>query len=174
MLDQHLSRTLMTTPLGDMLVVCSEKGLRGCWFLGQSHFPKEALDFKDPESKESTQIHHEVGQQIELYFNNKIDKFNICIDFGPRGTPFQREVWGALLSIPFGQTSSYANIAQAINRPKAVRAVGGAIGKNPISLIVPCHRVVGSTGALTGYAGGIDRKKALLDLEKLTPSLSAQ
>jgi len=174
MLDQHLSRTLMTTPLGDMLVVCSEKGLRGCWFLGQSHFPKQALDFKDPSSKESTKTHHEVSQQIELYFKHKIDKFNICIDFGPHGTPFQREVWDALLSIPFGQTSSYANIAQAIKRPKAVRAVGGAVGKNPISLIVPCHRVVGSSGALTGYAGGIDRKKALLDLENLTYSLSAQ
>jgi len=166
MFASHISRSLSPTPLGEMLVLCSEKGLRGCWFLGQSHFPKDAFNFNESHTVKSAQNHQTVGLQLALYFNNHIDKFDMPLDLENYGTAFQRDVWHALLSIPYGETQSYTTIAQRINRPRAVRAVGGAIGKNPISVIIPCHRVVGSDGAMTGYAGGIERKKYLLCLER--------
>ncbi|MEI7737716.1 MAG: methylated-DNA--[protein]-cysteine S-methyltransferase [Betaproteobacteria bacterium] len=163
--ESHISRSLSPTPLGEMLVLCSEKGLRGCWFLGQSHFPKDAFNFNESQTAKSTQIHQAVSHQLALYFSNQIDKFDICLDLDNEGTPFQKEVWHVLTSIPYGATLSYSTIAQKINRPNAVRAVGSAIGRNPISVIIPCHRVIGANGSITGYAGGIERKRSLLFLE---------
>jgi methylated-DNA-[protein]-cysteine S-methyltransferase len=101
---------------------------------------------------------------LQQYFARERTVFTLPLDLG-RGTPFQQRVWQSLLAIAAGTTSTYGSIAHAIASPKAVRAVGAAVGRNPISIIVPCHRVVGSTGALTGYAGGLDRKIALLQLE---------
>lgn len=102
-------------------------------------------------------------QQLELYFNGELEQFNIPLD--PKGTEFQKSVWQCLSKIPFGKAVSYLDIAKMVNKPKGAQAVGGANGRNPISIIVPCHRVVGSNGSLTGYAGGIERKLWLLNHE---------
>lgn len=104
------------------------------------------------------------AQQLQQYFAGNRQQFDLPMRF--QGTEFQQQVWQALNTIPFGQTRSYQQIATQINRPKAVRAVGSAIGRNPMSIMVPCHRVIGSSGKLTGFAGGLDNKRLLLDLEQ--------
>ena len=101
--------------------------------------------------------------ELGEYFDGNRKAFDVPLD--PQGTEFQQQVWQALLEIPYGQMASYAEVASAINKPKAVRAVGAANGRNPISILVPCHRVIGSNGSLTGYAGGLPRKQWLLQLE---------
>jgi methylated-DNA-[protein]-cysteine S-methyltransferase len=103
-------------------------------------------------------------EQLEGYWRGELRDFDVPL--APRGTPFQQRVWAALRTIPYGQTRSYAEVAGQIGQPTAVRAVGAANGRNPIWLVVPCHRVIGSTGALTGYAGGLDVKRYLLDHER--------
>jgi methylated-DNA-[protein]-cysteine S-methyltransferase len=105
-----------------------------------------------------------VKAQLRAYFNGELKRFDLML--APAGTPFQLKVWQALLTIPYGELVSYKAIAEAIGNPKAVRAVGGAVGKNPIPIIVPCHRCVGSDGSLTGFGGGLDTKKRLIDLER--------
>ena len=105
-----------------------------------------------------------VKQQLEQYFAGQRQQFNLPLDF--QGTDFQQQVWRALLSIPYGETRSYKDIALQIGNEKAVRAVGAANGRNPISIIAPCHRVIGSGGALVGFAGGLDKKQILLSLEQ--------
>jgi methylated-DNA-[protein]-cysteine S-methyltransferase len=105
----------------------------------------------------------EAADQLRAYFAGELREFDLPL--APRGTAFQRRVWDAVSAIPFGATASYAEIAAVIGTPSACRAVGAANGRNPLPVIVPCHRVVGSTGALTGYGGGLERKRALLDLE---------
>jgi methylated-DNA-[protein]-cysteine S-methyltransferase len=108
-------------------------------------------------------------EQLGQYFEGKRSEFSLELDL--LGTDFQRQVWQSLLTIPYGQTCSYGDIANLLNNPKAVRAVGAANGKNPVSVIVPCHRVIGANGTLTGYAGGLNRKEWLLKLE--SPQSSA-
>jgi methylated-DNA-[protein]-cysteine S-methyltransferase len=103
-------------------------------------------------------------QQWLAYLKGELKQFDLPLHF-LWGTPFQQSVWTALLTIPYGQTTSYADIAHAVGRPSAFRAVGAAVGRNPLSVIVPCHRVMGANGALTGYAGGLQRKQHLLQLE---------
>ena len=105
-----------------------------------------------------------VSTQLTAYFEGQIREFSVPLDL--RGTPFQLQVWNSLRTIPYGETRSYAQVAMAISRPRAVRAVGAANGQNPIPILVPCHRVVGSNGALVGYGGGLDTKRFLLDLER--------
>ena len=107
----------------------------------------------------------EARRQLLAYFAGELRQFSVPLDF--RGTDFQKSVWQALLTIPFGETRSYAAIARQIGKPAAVRAVGAANGRNPISIIAPCHRVIGSNGALTGFAGGLDVKDYLLRLEEI-------
>lgn len=106
----------------------------------------------------------QAAAQLAEYFAGQRQSFTIPL--APRGTPFQQEVWRALCAIPYGQTRSYGQLAAALGRPSAARAVGGACRRNPIWLMIPCHRVVGASGSLTGYAGGLERKKALLALEQ--------
>ena len=108
----------------------------------------------------------DVTEQLQAYFDGTLREFDLSLS--PRGTEFQNRVWSALRDIPYGQTCSYRDIAEAIGAPKAVRAVGLANGRNPISVIVPCHRVVGANGSLTGYGGGLPNKQLLLDLERRT------
>ncbi len=103
-------------------------------------------------------------QQLEDYFKGKRQTFDGSLDL--IGTPFQKQVWQQLLQIPYGQTTTYGELAQAIGRPKAVRAVGGAVGRNPVMIVVPCHRVIGKDGSLTGFGGGLPLKKELLSLEQ--------
>lgn len=106
----------------------------------------------------------QVTEELQAYFAGDLREFTVDITF-PGGTPFQRKVWHELRNIPYGEVRSYKDIAKGIGAPKAVRAVGGANNKNPISIIVPCHRVIGSNGSLVGYGGGLDKKKHLLELE---------
>jgi O-6-methylguanine DNA methyltransferase len=107
--------------------------------------------------------HRELRSQLDAYFAGKLRRFTVPLDL--RGTVFQRQVWGLLGGIPWGETRSYRQIAEAMGRPKAARAVGRAVGTNPVSIVIPCHRVIGSDGSLTGYGGGLDRKAALLEME---------
>lgn len=118
----------------------------------------------EPATGRDGQLERRVAKALERYFSGTRASFDLPWTFG--GTDFQRAVWQALTAIPYGETVTYGEIARRIKRPRAVRAVGMACGRNPISIIVPCHRVVGSNGSLTGYGGGLDRKKWLLDLEQ--------
>ena len=111
----------------------------------------------------------ELRRQLDAYFAGELEDFDLRL--APSGTPFQLQVWRALREIPYGATASYGEIARAVGQPGAARAVGGANNRNPIAIIVPCHRVIGAGGSLTGYGGGLDRKRLLLELEAGTPTL---
>lgn len=147
------------TPLGKVLIARTEAGLAGLWFESQKWHP---APFSAPERPDDPLL-SEAATQITDYFAGRRTHFELPLDL--HGSPFQRSVWQALRDIECGATRSYAEIAHRIGSPLAVRAVGAAVGRNPVSVIVPCHRVLGSSGQLTGYAGGLDRKRALLALE---------
>lgn len=149
------------SPLGQLTLAATERGICGVYFHDQRNF-------KGTAGWQITRHHPHLdatAKQLDEYFAGKRHQFDVPLDLYVSGTPFQQSVWQALLSIQFGKTSSYGKHALLLNKPRAVRAVGGAIGRNPISIIVPCHRVLGSNGALTGYDGGLERKKYLLQLE---------
>ncbi|OGB14128.1 MAG: cysteine methyltransferase [Burkholderiales bacterium RIFCSPHIGHO2_12_FULL_67_38] len=161
-----LSQAVQTTipsPLGPLLLAASPRGLAGVWYADQRHLPL-------PQQVQRWPIDHDhallqtAAAQLGAYFQGERLDFDLPLDLSG-GTPFQRAVWLALLGIPAGHTRSYGDMARQIDRPAAVRAVGAAIGRNPLGIVVPCHRVVGGNGSLTGYAGGLDRKRALLRLE---------
>lgn len=157
------ARCSLSTPLGPMTLAAHDTALVWAGFDGQKHAPdSNAWPISDTHP-----VLRLACEQLQQYFASKRTAFGIPLDLGS-GTPFQQSVWRSLLGIKPGATCSYATISQQIGNPKAVRAVGAAIGRNPVSIIVPCHRIVGSNGALTGYAGGIDRKIALLQLESST------
>lgn len=160
-------QTRITTSLGDMVLAATDQGLAGTWFTDQRHRP-EALDFKNVPHAWPRDDQHPVllqtAKQLTEYFAGRREDFDLTYDLGG-GTAFQQAVWRVLLQIPFGQSITYGQVAQQIGNPAAVRAVGAAVGRNPIGIIVPCHRVIGADGALTGYAGGLHRKIALLKLE---------
>ena len=146
--------------LGAMLLAASPQGLAGVWFEGQRHAPDTQGWIESSEHP----VLRVAARQIDEYFAGQRTDFDLPLDLG-HGTPFQQSVWAALRSIPRGATTHYGQLAQALGRPQASRAVGAAVGRNPLSIVVPCHRVLGSGGALTGYAGGLERKTALLRLE---------
>lgn len=147
----------MQSPVGDLRLFSSGDELTGLYFEGHSPAPK------DTSGKIDAAPFAEVQHQLEQYFANERDEFDLPIRLD--GTVFQEQVWDALQSISFGDTMSYAEIAHACARPRAARAVGAAVGRNPISIVVPCHRVVGSSGWLIGFAGGLKRKQWLLERE---------
>jgi methylated-DNA-[protein]-cysteine S-methyltransferase len=149
------------SPLGPILLAASEQGLAGLWFQGQRHWPQDAGSWR---AQPAHPLLAQARRQLDDYFAGKRAAFDLPLDLGS-GTDFQGRVWQALRAIPAGLTESYAALAARIGAPRAVRAVGAAVGRNPVSIIVPCHRVVGATGALTGYAGGLARKTSLLQLE---------
>jgi len=149
----------VATPLGTMRLVRSERGLMGAWFDNQKHHPGSFDVAEQPHDA----LLRDAAAQLAAYFDGSAGGFDLPLDL--RGTAFQCRVWTALQTIARGRTLSYGAMAAHIGAPSAVRAVGAAIGRNPLSLIVPCHRVVGSTGGLTGYAGGLARKEHLLALE---------
>ncbi len=148
------------SPLGTLRLARTARGLAGVWFDGQVHQPPVWAAPQNP----SDDLLRSARQQLTRYFDGDEVEFDLALDL--HGTPFQRSVWNALLRIGRGQTAVYGEIAAQLGLPKAARAVGAAVGRNPISIIVPCHRVLGGGGALTGYAGGLERKVALLDLER--------
>lgn len=154
------AQATIRTPLGALLLARSARGLAGVWFEGQKHHPGPLAAPQRP----NDELLRDAADQLQAYFAAERDAFALPLDL--HGTPFQRAVWQALLAIPGGNTCSYAEIARALGAAAALRAVGAAVGRNPLSVIVPCHRVVGSDGSMTGYAGGVERKRALLALER--------
>jgi methylated-DNA-[protein]-cysteine S-methyltransferase len=150
----------MPSPVGTLTLVASDKGLAAIlWENDRAN----RVPLGEMTENPLHPVLEDTAKQIEEYFTGKRKNFSLPLDF--RGTDFQKKVWNALLTIPFGETRSYAQIAQQVDSPKAVRAVGAANGKNPISIVAPCHRVIGSNGELTGFAGGLAAKTLLLSLE---------
>ncbi len=155
----HVRKT-MQSPVGALTLVASDDGLAAV--LWENDRPRRVpLNIVTDDDRHPTLL--ETERQLKEYFAGDRSAFDLPLDFA--GTPFQRRVWEALLTIPFGETRSYGEVAKKIGHPTAIRAVGAANGRNPISIVAPCHRVVGSTGKLTGFAGGLDAKAQLLALE---------
>ena len=151
---------IMPSPVGDLKLVASDKGLVA--ILWENDNPKR-VRLGDLVSNNEHAILLETERQLKEYFQGKRKSFSFKLDL--IGTKFQNDVWQALLAIPFGETRSYGQIARQLGNPQATRAVGAANGRNPISIVVPCHRVIGSSGKLTGFAGGLEAKAHLLGLE---------
>lgn len=151
----------MDSPVGRLTLVASDKGLAA--ILWQNDRPSR-VRLGELIEDERHPVLVETARQLDEYFAGKRKTFSVALDM--RGTRFQKDVWEGLLAIPFGETRSYADLARRLGNPKATRAVGAANGRNPISIIVPCHRVIGSSGKLTGFAGGLDIKARLLELEQ--------
>lgn len=157
-------------PWGEMVAQLDSDGvLKGLWFDGQAHFPEAALvavgDFEKGPKREAA---HRLAEEIAAYAEGTLQQFSIPV--APEGTAFQKAVWQVLQTIPYGETWTYGEVAAAVaeatgRERTAPRAVGQAIARNPVSILIPCHRVVGKSGRLTGYAGGLSRKAALLRLE---------
>ncbi len=158
-----VAQARLDSPLGPLTAAATGKGLAGLWFDGQAHHPGP-LDA--PENPRHPLLAR-VRRELDAYWKDPDGAFSVPLDL--QGTEFQRKVWRALLKIRPGSTSSYAVIAGRAGSPAAVRAAGAAIGRNPVSIIVPCHRVLGRDGSLTGYAGGLGRKRALLQREGVLP-----
>ena len=154
---------LINTNIGEVRASAENGALTGLWFVGQKHYPAQTDSWI--ESKEYP-VFELLRGWLSDYFEGKRPETNIKLN--PSGTDFQKSVWEMLLKIPYGQTTTYGEIAKRLNC-KSARAVGGAVGHNPISILIPCHRVIGSNGNITGYAGGIDKKRVLLQIEGLTP-----
>jgi len=151
----------MSSPIGALKLVASDNGLVA--ILWENDSPRR-VRLGEMVEEEQHPVLVETEGQLKEYFAGKRKTFSVALDM--RGTRFQRDVWEALLAIPFGETRSYGQLAKQLGNPRATRAVGAANGRNPVSIIVPCHRVIGSSGKLTGFAGGLDAKAHLLDLEK--------
>jgi methylated-DNA-[protein]-cysteine S-methyltransferase len=163
-MKQHVYKT-MDSPVGKLTLVASSEGLSAIlWENDRPGRVRLTIDAQD----DTHPVLLEAERQLGEYFGGRRKTFALKLDLA--GTAFQRKVWNALLTIPFGETRSYAQIARQIGSPAAVRAVGAANGKNPVSIVAPCHRVIGSTGKLTGFAGGLDVKARLLSLEGAVPS----
>ena len=156
-----LNWTIHDSPVGPLTLTASDRALRGVHFAGDAL----ALDLA---RRGTTAPLDAAARQLDEYFAGDRRDFALELDLGA-GTPFQQAVWAELLRIPYGETVSYGEVARRLGRPERVRAVGAANGRNPIAIVVPCHRVIGADGSLTGYGGGLDRKRALLALEGSAP-----
>lgn len=153
--------TVHPSPLGDLLISTSDGSLSGLWVTPHDRVPRDGWRRDDAQP-----LLVEATRQLDAYFAGERQDFDLPVQAA--GTPFQQLVWAALREIPYGTTTSYGVLARRIGRPGASRAVGLANGRNPISIVVPCHRVIGANGTLTGYGGGLDRKRLLLGLESAT------
>lgn len=165
---QYMSK--YQSPLGEILIASDEIGITGLWFAGQKYF---ALYLDKENEEKEIPVLKDAKKWLDIYFSGKEPNFKLPLHF--TGTEFQNEVWEILYSIPYGKTMTYGEIANILAKRKGLKrmsaqAVGGAVGHNPISIIVPCHRVVGSNGSLTGYAGGIKKKQYLLEHENIDMS----
>ena len=156
------------SPQGQMLLVAGDEGLCGVYFDGQKYLPQVASQWRR-DARHATL--NQAKRELAEYFRGERKRFEVAL--APEGTAFQRAVWKAIASVGFGETISYGELAKRAGCPGSARAAGAATGRNPIGIIVPCHRIVGSDGSLTGYAGGLDRKRALLALESGIPELFA-
>ncbi|HET8673704.1 MAG TPA: methylated-DNA--[protein]-cysteine S-methyltransferase [Thermoleophilaceae bacterium] len=146
--------TQMASPIGELLLFGDEHSLRGLYMDARP---------RDDGWRSATAPFQQAREQLEQYFAGERSEFDIPLDL--RGSGFQRSVWDALLTIPYGETRSYGEVAKQIGRPDRARAVGSANGRNPVSIVVPCHRVIGADGSLVGYGGGLERKRWLLEHE---------
>lgn len=153
--------TDIDTPLGCMLAASEGQALIGLWFHDQKHFPSRAGAFI---RADDAPLFDALRSVLARYFAG--EALRDALALAPQGTAFQQRVWTALRALPCGSTCTYGDLAGRLGMPGAMRAVGAAVGRNPISILIPCHRVVGAGGALTGYAGGLERKRALLALER--------
>jgi len=147
------------SPHGEMLLVATDAGLAGVYFKGQKYAPERKDWKRDPDHALLKRAKRELAE----YFAGRRKRFEVPLD--PAGTAFQRKVWNAIARVGFGETISYGELAKRAGHPGSARAAGAATGRNPIGVIVPCHRIMGANGSLTGYAGGLARKRALLQLE---------
>ncbi|MFH8798866.1 methylated-DNA--[protein]-cysteine S-methyltransferase [Streptomyces sp. NPDC017936] len=153
--------TVIDSPYGPLTLVADDGALCGLYMTEQRHRPpQESFGARDDT------LFHAAEEQLEAYFAGELTEFTLELRL--HGTPFQRTVWSELRRIPYGETRTYGELAAVLGNPAASRAVGLANGRNPVGIIVPCHRVVGASGGLTGYGGGLDRKRRLLDLESGT------
>lgn len=178
--DPSIVQTCIPSPLGTIAIAATAQGLAGLWFTeGQRYLPPELAPAPDAHTSRRALVWpsapdhpllRQASAQLAEYFAGQRRHFELPLDLSS-GTAFQQSVWQALLEIPPGETVSYGDISARLGKPGAARAVGAAIGRNPISLIVPCHRVIGANGALTGYGGGLERKIALLQLESTSEPL---
>ena len=164
----ELTAAAVATPLGEMLAVFGSKGLCLLEFVGQKHMKQEIMAVQKAlrgqfifQENEQTQL---LRQELDLYFQGRLKVFTTPLE--TIGTAFQQQVWDTLLTIPYGETRSYKEQAQQLGNSKAIRAVAAVNGQNKVSILIPCHRVIGSDGKLTGYAGGLNRKQSLLALER--------
>ena len=153
-----MNYTTVDSPIGELTLVGDEHGLAGLYMDSQRYGPK-----RDPAWRHDPGTLADAAEQLEQYFAGERTEFDLPL--APRGTDFQRRVWSALREIPYGSTVTYTELAAAVGRPGAARAAGAANGRNPLAVVIPCHRVIGAGGALTGYGGGLGRKRLLLDLE---------
>jgi len=159
---------LYESPQGRMLLVANDAGLSGAYFDGQKYLPQVDPDWRRDARHAPLR---QAKQELSEYFGGERKRFETAL--APEGTPFQQDVWKAISTVGFGETITYGELARRSGCPGSARAAGAATGRNPIGIIVPCHRIVGSNGSLTGYAGGLDRKRALLALEAGMPDLLA-
>jgi methylated-DNA-[protein]-cysteine S-methyltransferase len=148
------------SPLGDMLLVATTEALAGLYFIGQKYFPR--LDPAWQKAADAEPIRKTLDE-LDDYFAGRRTRFDVPL--APHGTPYQHAIWKAIASVEYGETITYGELARRSGFPGNARAAGAATGQNPIGIIVPCHRIIGSNGNLTGYAGGLDKKRALLALE---------
>jgi methylated-DNA-[protein]-cysteine S-methyltransferase len=153
--------TYYSSPLGEMMIAGDSEAICGVWFCGQKHFPSSDFIRND-----DLTIFGQVRKWLDDYFSGMDPEIDFKLKI--EGSEFQLKVWRILQEIPYGETMTYGEIARRISPQMSAQAVGGAVGRNPISIIIPCHRVLGAKGKLTGYAGGIDRKMRLLDLENIS------
>lgn len=165
-----VAQARIDTSLGPMTAAATARGLAGLWFDGQRHHPGSLAAPVNPADPFIALARHEL---TAWFAETPARRRGFTVPLDPQGTEFQRAVWQRLLALACGEHARYGEIARALGRPEAARAVGAAVGRNPISLIVPCHRVLGQDGSLTGYAGGLDRKRALLELEGSTEAAAA-
>ncbi|MGH3319875.1 MAG: methylated-DNA--[protein]-cysteine S-methyltransferase [Streptosporangiaceae bacterium] len=177
-LPEHRTHTLVDSPIGPLTLVAGGGALTGLYMDEQRHRPPDGVlgqpdgvlgqpdagPFAETAQPPDAALLIEAASQLEAYFTGRLTRFDLPL--APNGTPFQHSVWAALRDIPYGETMTYGKLADRIGRPTASRAVGLANGRNPISVIVPCHRVIGADGTLTGYGGGLERKRYLLALER--------
>jgi methylated-DNA-[protein]-cysteine S-methyltransferase len=168
-MHEHIDTTWSTyeSPLGRLTLVAGPRGLRTIAFPGETEEPAAAAAHGHPGggSVVGATVLAEAAGQLDEYFAGERRSFELPLDIDDQGSPFQRSVWSELTKTPFGATTSYGAVARAIGRLDRIRAVGGAVGSVPVPIVVPCHRVIGSSGDLVGYGGGLPRKRALLELE---------
>ena len=168
-MNQRIRYCLTPSSFGNVLLVANGDTLCGVYFDDQKYLPP--IDPAWQEGDDSAVL-RAARSQLDQYFAGSRKHFELPL--APRGTPFQRAVWNAIAQVPWGETLTYAELASRAGRPGSARAAGAATGRNPLSIIVPCHRIVGSDGSLTGYAGGLDRKQKLLALERPLFALARQ